>query len=211
MEAPRVTEVLKYFTGYDHVPQNILKGAAERGTTVHALCAAIANGSWVPISMIDEHLQGYVKSFLLWKEAQVEEFLIVEKRYMHPEALYTGQIDFVTKCNDGMMWLVDIKTSSSHQKTYALQMGAYGRLLKLYGVEVFGAMIVYLDKNGEFPDIYVVDDLEKEFVIFKSALDCWIYLKTRNENVRKIRAKHTPENTGDNVGLALHREGKENS
>lgn len=188
MDTPRVTEVLKYFTGYDHVPKNILKGAAERGTTVHALCAAIANGSWVPITMIDESLQGYVKSFLLWKEAQVKEFRIVEKRFIHPENLYTGQIDFVTTCTDGNTWLVDIKTSSSHQKTYPLQMGAYGRLLRLYGNEVFGAMIVYLDKNGEFPEIYVVDDLEKEFSTFKCALDCWYYFKEKNENVRKIRA-----------------------
>lgn len=198
MEIPRVTEVLKYFTGYNHVPQNILKGAAERGTAVHALCAAIANGSWVPINMVDESLRGYVKSFFLWKDAQVKEFHIVEKRFIHPESLYSGQVDFVVTFTDGNLWLVDIKTSSSHQKTYPLQMGAYGELLRLYGNEVFGAMIVYLDKNGEFPDIYVVEDLKKEFCVFNYALGCWKYFKEKNENVRKIRAQHPSKDFGDN-------------
>lgn len=189
MDIPRVTDVLRCFSGYEYVPHNILKGAAERGTAVHALCAAIANGSWVPTNMIDENLRGYVKSFILWIDAQVKEFHVVEKRFIHPEQLYSGQVDFVATCTDGNLWLIDIKTSSKHQKTYPLQMGAYGKLLKLYGNEVFGAMIVYLDKEGEFPDIYVVDDLEKEFVTFKCALDCWYYLKKKNENVRKLNGK----------------------
>ncbi len=81
MSLPRVTEVLRAYTSYEYVPKNILENAAARGTSVHALCAGIAKGGWVPDGMIGEELIGYVNSFKKWAEAQVEQFLVIEKRY----------------------------------------------------------------------------------------------------------------------------------
>lgn len=193
MELPRVTEILKYFTSYDKVPPKILEKACVRGTIVHGICAGLAKGAWIPDSMIDECYHGYIKSFRLWAEAQVEAFVIVEKRFAHDELGYTGQVDFVVKGKDGELYLVDLKTSSKEQKTYPLQMGAYDLLLKRNNILVKGAMLVYINRDGEFPDINLMLDVKREAEVFISALDCWKYLHTKKErkNGRKVELLST--------------------
>lgn len=181
MEVPRVTEILKAFTNYDYVPKDILERAASRGTTVHALCAAIAKDDWIPDSMIDEEYKGYINSFKKWSEAQVKKFIIVEKRYTDEELSYSGQLDFVILGSDDELYLVDLKTSARPQKTYPIQMAAYNSLLKNNHVNVKGAMLVYLDKDGAFPEIHYMEDLSEEFSIFVSALQCWRYFNKRKE------------------------------
>jgi len=92
MKHPRVTEILKNFTNYEHIPQQILGRAAARGTSVHALCAGIAQGAWIPDGMIDEELVGYVNSFKKWSEVQVKSFLIIEERYTNEELKYSEEL-----------------------------------------------------------------------------------------------------------------------
>ena len=183
MTFPRVTQILKAFTNYDHVPQAILERAAARGTSVHALCAGIAKGAWIPDGMIGEEFIGYVNSFRKWAESQVSKFLIVEKRYTDTERKYSGQLDFVILGKDDEIYLVDLKTSSQPQKTYPIQMAAYDLLLKNNQVTVKGAMLVYLNKNGEFPEIHMLDDMTEELHIFISALDCWHYFNKGKKHV----------------------------
>lgn len=185
MTTPRVTEILKYFTSYDQVPKDILEKAASRGTTVHSICAGIAKGAWIPEGMIQEDLQGYIKSFNLWAKAQVREFVIIEERYSHTDLNYNGQLDFVVTGTDGETYLVDLKTSAKPQKTYSLQMAAYNELLLNHGVKVKGAMLVYLNKTGEFPNIDYIEDFEDHFVTFKCALVCWKYFNKGKKNGRK--------------------------
>jgi hypothetical protein len=187
MNLPRVTEILRAYTGYENVPTAILDKAASRGTTVHALCAAIANGSWIPESMIDEELRGYVRSFTLWAKAQVKSFEIVEKRFQHESFNYTGQVDFVVIGNDDERYLVDIKTSSKPQKTHPVQMGAYDLLLRNNSCQVKGAMLVYLNKEGEFPNIHNLENLEKEEYIFICALNCWHYFNKGKKDKQNDR------------------------
>jgi hypothetical protein len=182
MELPRVTEILKPFVTFGKVSSEILQNAAIRGTKVHALCAGIANGAWVPDSAIAEEYKGYVDSFLSWMQAQVQSFLIIEKRYIDEHLGYTGQVDFVIVANDGLKYLVDIKTSAKPQKTYPLQMAAYESLLSKNEVQVDGAMLVYLDKQGEFPNIEVIEDFTYLRHIFYSALDCWNYFHRRKKD-----------------------------
>lgn len=172
---PRVTEILRPFTSYDKVPPLILEKAASRGTSVHAICASIAKGAWIPDSMIDEELLGYVTSFSRWSEAQVKSFVLIEKRFQSNPLQFTGQLDFVIEGHDGLMYLADLKTSSKPQKTYPIQMAAYDYLLRDNQIKVSGAMIVYLDKTGEFPEIHLLSDMTDELHIFMAALDCYKY------------------------------------
>lgn len=181
MDYPRVTEVLRAFTSYDQVPKDILDRAAARGTSVHALCAAIAKGDWIPDAMIDEELRGYVNSFKQWAEAQVDKFVIIEKRYHDDFLKYSGQLDFVVLGKDNELYLVDLKTSSRPQKTYPVQMAAYDYLLRQQQVKVKTAMLVYLNKDGEFPEIHTLESMEEEFHVFHSALDCYHYFNKRKQ------------------------------
>ncbi len=185
MKHPRVTEILKNFTNYAHIPQQILGRAAARGTSVHALCAGIAQGAWIPDGMIDEELVGYVNSFKKWSEVQVKSFLIIEERYTNEELKYSGQVDFVVKGSDNELYLVDLKTSARPQKTYPVQMAAYNHLLQHHNISVKGAMLVYLNKDGEFPEIHLLEEMSEELHIFLSALDCWHYFNKGKKNGRK--------------------------
>jgi predicted RecB family nuclease len=175
MSIPRVTEILRSYTSYDKVPPQILGRAAERGTSVHAICAGIAKDVWIPDSMINEELLGYVNSFKAWSDAQVDKYLVIEKRYIDEDRKFSGQLDFLVTCKDLRTYLVDIKTSARPQKTYPIQMAAYQLLLNKHGTSIDGAMLVYLNKNGEFPNVHTMDDLADEQRIFLAALDCWHY------------------------------------
>lgn len=180
---PRVTEVLHVFTNFDKVEKNVLRAAAARGTSVHGLCAAIAKGAWVPISMIPEDQQGYVQSFRAWVESFVESFIIIEERYAHEEHGYTGQLDFVVTGKNQRKYLVDIKTSSGHQKTYPLQIAAYRGLLQSKGIEVDEGMLVYLAKDGEAPKVRSYADTKEEWETFLSALRCYKFFNKRKLDV----------------------------
>lgn len=184
MDYPRVTEILKPYTSYDQVPKDILKKAAERGTSVHAICASLAKGAWIPDGMINEEFLPYVNSFKQWAEQQVDLFVFIEKRYQDHHLEYTGQIDFVIQGKDEKLYLVDLKTSAAPQKTYPIQMAAYNNLLDGENVKVHGAMIVYLSKLGEFPEIDFIENLYEQFEIFKCALNCYNYFK-RKKHGRK--------------------------
>lgn len=211
-EYARVTEVLKPFTDFHKVPPVILENAATRGTKVHALCAGIANGAWIPLDTICDTLRGYVQSFIKWKDAQVKSFEIVETRYVDVDRGYTGMVDFVIRGNDDQQYLVDIKTSSRPQKSYSLQMAAYRLLLRLQGIVPRASMLVYLSKEGEFPEIDYKEETEPETTVFLAALTCFKYFhRKKKKNGKSSDGDATEdvatENERDNAGIELCAEG----
>lgn len=177
----RVTDVLKPFTGYEFVNHTVLANAAVRGTAVHSLCAAIAQDAFVDDENIQEDLRGFVKSFRLWKEAQVSSFVLIEKRYFDDDNGYTGQLDYVILGTDDKLYLVDLKTGSSPQKTHPVQMAAYDELLRKHSIAVHGAMLVYLDREGAFPDVKLLEDMTNERSVFLSALHCYKYFNRKRK------------------------------
>lgn len=184
-DLPRVTDILKPYSNFKYVEKTILMRAAERGTAVHGLCASIAKGDWVPDSLIDPALAGYVRSFKLWHKDIIEGYHVIEKRYSNPSLGYTGQVDFVVKLKKSGNFLVDLKTSASPQKTYPVQMAAYMNLIahcRDNGLKVQGAIIVYLDKEGEYPKVHQMDDWKEELEVFLHALECWKFFNKRKSD-----------------------------
>jgi PD-(D/E)XK nuclease superfamily len=176
MDYPRVTDILKPFSGSSYVPKDILGPAAVRGTVVHAICAEIAKGGWVPDGMIDEEYRGYVNSFKLWLEKHIRKPIIIEKRFVHTYFKYTGQVDMVAEGVDDNLYLIDLKTTSAPQRSHVPQMAAYKWLiLHAQKIDIHAALIVYLDKDGAFPKIRKHEHLTHEFDVFLSALECYNY------------------------------------
>lgn len=210
LDYPRVTEILRPFTNFDFVPKKILDNAKTRGTSVHALCAGIAKGAWVPDSMIAEDLRGYVESFKKWSDAQVSKFVVIEQRFVDEHLKYTGQVDFVVVGKDDELYLVDIKTGVTPQKTYQLQIAAYENMLTKHHIQVKGALLVYLNKDGEFPEVDLIEDFMERFHIFLSALDCYNFFKRKKkkkngtDTTPNESTEHLPENSGSDAGLKLH-------
>jgi hypothetical protein len=228
MEPVRVTEVLKPFTGFKNIPSDeeerekaasqgnaadakwvsAVMQAAQRGTAVHAICAAIALEDWVPNEMIQESLRGYVKSFRIWVKKFVYDFLVIEKRYTDEDRGYTGQTDFIVKYYDGRTVLVDLKTTAGPSKTHPVQVAAYAQLAEIHGQRVDAVALVYLDKYGQEPQYEEYDEtVEALKGIFNSALTCYNYFSRR----RIPRGKPISENPQHNGGDIVHSEGGKNS
>lgn len=184
-DLPRVTEILNCFTKYDSVPQDILKNAAARGTQIHAICAGLAKGAWIPDGAIKEEHLPYVESFRAWSEKEVETYDIIETRFIDDELGYTGQVDFVIKARDGNVYLVDIKTSSKPNKTHPVQMAAYKTLLAKSKIDIKGAFLVYLSKESEYPQVQYLENMEHEQAVFMSALHCYNYFNKRKHGNSK--------------------------
>lgn len=176
---PRVTEVLAAYGNYDKIPSSILVPKANIGNTVHALCAGISKGAWIPEGMIAEECLGYVQSFKLWHDDFVHETEIIEQRYNDETEGYTGQIDQVITAKDTYRYLVDLKTTARQMKTHPVQVAAYERLLKCNGITVHGAILLYLQKDGSMPKFLQLNNLEQERHVFSAALICWRYFNAR--------------------------------
>lgn len=175
MDYPRVTEILQPFSGIEFVPKDKLEKAAARGTKVHSICSGMARGLWIAETEIDEELRGYVESFKKWQGAQVESFEIIEKRFTSTLDKFTGQIDFLITTSQGSSCLVDIKTTYRPQKTHPIQLAAYEILLNENKIYPNNSMVVYLSKDGDFPEINFIEDIREPRIVFLSALKCWHY------------------------------------
>ncbi len=218
IEYARVTDILKPFTPFKNMSEppvdaqesawrRTVQKAASRGSTVHALCAAVANDEWLPDDLIPLEAAGYVESFRLWAKDQVEIFLVIETRYNDEEHEYTGQVDFIALYKDGRHVLVDIKTTYKPEKTHPIQVAAYCQLAELHGGYVDTTALVYLSKTGEYPKCleYEGEELEIRKKVFNSALHCYKYFnKTKRP---RGKAKPVSENLGDHerTGLCAER------
>ena len=137
---PSVTHILRPLTGCDYFrPEH-----AERGTRVHAACAAYAQGLFV-CDLYDSE-KPYLESFMKWFDSVSPTVFLVEKRMVVPSLGYCGQVDLVLEI-DGMWWTVDIKTSQAKADWWRLQTAAYAELVRYNGFATKRASL-RLKKNG---------------------------------------------------------------
>jgi len=145
----RVTEVLNPYTDFSMVPEHILSRATDRGRKVHAYCAAILQGLWLP--RIEPEYEGYVDSFHAWREQFVEEVIFVEHELVDPTYGFMGHIDFYGKLRKLGYALLDWKTPVSLYKAWRLQMAGYNRLLEVAKKKVNVVASLQLQQDGSIP------------------------------------------------------------
>jgi len=106
-DLPRVSDVVSPYedtTWYDDISR-------ERGTAVHRIIKAILKGLWVPKHSLH---QGYIDSFLGWKEEMVEEVILVEEPLVCVELGFRGRPDAILKLKGDIgLSIPDWKTSAS--------------------------------------------------------------------------------------------------
>ena len=153
----RVTTVLYPFSGLQHIDQEIVRAAGDRGTRVHEACELVIKG--ITDFWVEEDIQGYVKSFEHWW-MESPEVVVVEQRFWDDTLQITGQVDLIIETPDGHA-IVDLKTSYKQSKTWHAQGSAYAMLAKAAGYNVKHIYFVHLKKDGKPPRIYEypVDDL----------------------------------------------------
>lgn len=137
---PSVTQILRPLVNTDY----FRPCDSERGTIVHAACAAYAKGLFV--CELPEDCKKYFESFVKWFKAIKPIVILVEKRMTIPQLGYCGKVDIVLEI-DGMPWTVDIKTSQAKSDWWRLQTAAYAELVRYNGLTTKRASL-RLKKNG---------------------------------------------------------------
>lgn len=190
---PRVSEIIAKQNSDElrSVPLETLANACIRGQKVHDYCTAWIKHLW--ITDIEPEYEPYFKAFTDWACENIFEGLYAGVRLYDDEKRFTGEFDLLVKMKDGKTALLDIKTSASKSKAWAVQLAAYSHLCKVNGYEfeeIYNIHLkkthaaVYTDVEGTKvlaspPIIKTVvikyDDLSPYWEIFSSALKCYDY------------------------------------
>lgn len=176
MRLPSVTTVLAPYQDFSGVPASVLLAAADRGSRVHAICAAISRKLFVPA--VPEDCAPYVASFKGWFGTAVAKTVAVELEYSCDLYGYMGHPDgiYLLKGDDGLT-LVDIKTPQAAVRIWKMQLAAYWHLAEKAGLDVRRALCLRLDKDGKRPRIDELNDRANAWAAFLGALNAWKYLK----------------------------------
>lgn len=156
----RVTELLKPWTNFGAIPQEVLYTKAEIGTNVHEAINMHALG--LPLPALTEREQRYFESYLKWEEGDEPTFECAEQRFYHDEFHVTGQIDaIVTFPGRSMGRILDFKTSAKPLPLHwPIQLGWYYMLACKNKLNVSDtAHILQLKDNGSPAKLhtYIID------------------------------------------------------
>lgn len=148
MTFPSVTRVMGRYSDFSRVPQDALDHAAWRGTEVHRLCAAYAQGLPI-IGEIPPACTGYFLSYQHWFDRTVETVRAVEPTIEDPIYQYIGHPDLIARLKGDTGWsLWDLKTPRTRTKVWQGQLAAYHRLCGVAGIEIVRLGVIQLHPEG---------------------------------------------------------------
>lgn len=180
----RVTTIANLFSDFSSIDKDVLEAAALRGSNVHKLCAAYAQGFLV--SECPEVYQGYLDSFSQWANDNIDSIILCEHRRFCRRYMITGEVDFVAKMKgEDTLTLIDIKTSTARYPSWDVQMGGYHYLLNetLPEMPIEKALLIRLKKDGAKPIVNRVTDLDAAEDVFFHALECYNYMKLKPKKI----------------------------
>lgn len=169
MYCPTVTEVIDPYADFSRVPSGTLAAAADRGTRVHGICAAIARGLWVP--PVPDEYSAYIASFRRWIKNQVVEVILCEERLVDDDLVFSGQIDLLVRLQGGDIALVDLKTPVSLQKAWRVQLAAYYRLCCRNGFKPDRVGSLRLSPDGGTARMEWYEETASDLNVFLQALN----------------------------------------
>lgn len=192
---PSVTTVLsympknKFFENWlkdvGHNADIILERAGREGTQVHNAAEDLVEGR--EVNWLDEY--GNTKySLTVWKmivrfaefwQTYQPKLVKAEGLVYSKEFKFAGRYDLIAEL-DNQLWLLDIKTSNSLNRSYDLQLSAYIKALKeLHNIDIQRAGIIWLKSTkrteSKKPGVYQgkgwevkeVTDFDQNFELFK--------------------------------------------
>jgi predicted RecB family nuclease len=179
---PRVSTVLSVIRnqGLDDWKRKVGFEEADRvseessalGTRVHAACEAINRGR--PYELTDE-IEPFAAAWTAWKDRHVEEILFAEEFVWSEEYGFAGTIDAVALLKNGLVALLDFKSSKYPHWEYRLQTVAYAVALReREGLPVDRRALIQMPskKPGTLNAIYYPDDAY-DWSLFRAALHLW--------------------------------------
>lgn len=145
---PRVSIITCPWTKveYENISLEVLAKAAERGTEVHTHCTAYVRNDFLPSP--NEEVNAYLESFkMFWQDLQNPKVELSETRLYDDELQFSGQADIIFSHEDKTVQLVDIKTTSSFNPAWGIQLSAYAHLAQVNGFSLSGALIVHVRRG----------------------------------------------------------------
>lgn len=176
----RVSEVLAPYADFSKIKPDVLYHATERGTRVHAFCAAYAGDVWIP--GIPEHCKGYVDSFTGWFDKHVVSVYSVEERFYNEEFFYTGQPDLILEMKSEGTVLIDNKTpkGKAFERIWRGAIAAYLNLdIEIPYLTSWKGGSLQLDPKGKSARMKWYDESAADFAQFLHALSAHRFFKER--------------------------------
>lgn len=177
---PSVTRIIAPWVKFDHVPQDRLRAAAERGTRIHAACRSIAEGiGFFPMSEDDRAIAGYVQSFRRWLQIVVKEVIFTEGELRDDRFGFVGHPDLFVLARNGEALLVDLKSPVTKSKTWRLQLSAYAHLCRQAGYfpDRIGSLRLHPEGKPPRMDWYEESALQ-DFNVFLSCLNAYRFFNS---------------------------------
>lgn len=172
---PSVTQVLQPWADFSMVPADVLEIAANRGTDVHRICAALSLGLWP--GDIPDDCAGYVESFRAWLPF-VSKVILVECHLEDRALGYCGHPDIIAIMRgDTEPAIVDLKTPASKSRLWRVQLAAYLNLGRVNGHPINRVFSLRLRRDGARPIVDEYRDSALDFKAFLNALSAWRYFK----------------------------------
>jgi hypothetical protein len=111
-----------------------------------------------------------MKSYYAWRKMNEVKPIDVECSQISEKWGYGGTFDLLAEVN-GVNTLIDFKTSNALYGEYSTQIGAYYELInENKGIKVAGKLIRINKSNNDDFEIKSVDNLEKQFDLFRHLL-----------------------------------------
>ncbi|HKE76644.1 MAG TPA: hypothetical protein VKB57_23705 [Acidimicrobiales bacterium] len=156
-------------------PDRDRDAAARRGTEVHRLASKLIAHEEV---QVPDELVGHVDAYLRFLEEWGAVALLVEAPIANLRLRYAGTLDLVADLDDGLRWLLDLKTTRSGVFVEsALQLAAYrradfcvgptGEVVEMPPVDRCGVVWLRADRTYEFVP---VDTGDATFDVFKAVI-----------------------------------------
>lgn len=155
----RVTTCLSKYGNFESIPVPVLEYAADRGTRVHKYCELHAHS--MLFEEVDADCKPYVEAFIKWFDYHVEKVISTEDRFYCDNLKIQGSPDLICKLNsdpEGVLSVIDIKTSSKYSKSWELQTAAYRYLCIQNNVSVSKRVIVHLKNDSDYKMISLDED-----------------------------------------------------
>lgn len=150
----RVSDVIRPFTDFSAIDQEVLQRKAALGTRVHDAIKQEIDGN---LPVVGIHEKGYFQSFERWRSEIQPVFFESEKRYYCDTKMLTGCIDALIKIQgEKEAVLVDFKTSAQESPiTWPMQAHLYHYLITAGGETVAPRFLfIKLDKYGGLPRVF---------------------------------------------------------
>lgn len=181
---PSVSDIIRPYIDTQYFTEDCMI----RGTAVHACVANYLSGLYFP--KLKSEYQGYVDSFKIWADENVEEVVKIETRLIDEDLGYCGKLDAVLRLkNRDKLCVVDWKTGKAMQRSHKLQIAAYAALEAKWeglAIDAYDCIVVRLKVDGTGCRAVKYLDSQSDFEVFCGMLKAHRFFKDKVQRMHKM-------------------------